>query len=108
MSNNASRRISRVGYPERLVVSASAFVEVVEESREGAQVLLEDEDTFMFEDVSHLAVGVQNVAELPRSGRADLHAGRHPALARPLQTECALLHDALGTRSVGQISHVGV
>ena len=62
----------------------------------------------MLQDVRHLALRVQHVAELAGTGRADLQAGRQTPHAGPLQAEGALFHDPFAPRPVGQIGHLRI
>ena len=86
---------------------ASRSVEV-EELRHRVQLLLEQQHALVLEDVADLAVGIEHVAELARAGRADLDARRVAALARALDAERALLHDAPRPRPVAEVVRVRV
>src|ERR1019366_2381885 len=82
--------------------------EEVVEGWEGRELLLEDIHALARDDLADLAVGIVQVAEFARAGRARLQARGHAALARAVQTERALLDHALGARPVGQVALVGV
>src|SRR5512139_2126135 len=82
--------------------ASSRRVEVVE-LRVGGELLLEDEDALRLHHLADLALGVEEVAELARADGADLHARGVAAVARALDAERALLHDALRPRPVPQV-----
>ena len=56
----------------------------------------------------NFAAGIENVAEFPRAGGADLDAGGIPAGAGALDAEMAFFHHALAPRPVAKVGHVGV
>src|SRR5438128_12619291 len=69
----------------------------------GAELFLQPEDRLVLEHVADVAVGVEEVAEDPRAGRAGLEARRQPPLARALNAEGALLDDPLRPRAVPEV-----
>src|SRR5689334_12834486 len=86
-----------------------SYVEIVEKARRGPQLLLElDENALRAEDVGHFAVGIEDVAELAGTDRANLEAGRIPTDSRALDAEMALFHYSLTPRPVAQVSHVRI
>src|SRR5512140_3872611 len=83
---------------------ASGRVEVVE-LRTGVQVFLQDEHALVFDDVPDLALGIEQVPELPGPHRADLDARRVPAgsVPDPLDAVGALLDHPDGARPVPEV-----
>src|SRR6266496_1893751 len=90
-----------------LSIALSGCIEV-EEPWYGIQFLFQDQHALVFDDVTNLAVGIEDVAGLGRPHGADLDTGRIPAFARTLDTERALLHYALRSRAVAEVVGVGV
>src|SRR3974377_954141 len=80
----------------------------VKEPRYSVQFLFEYEDALVLDDVANLAVGVEDIAELPGAHRADLDASGVAAFAAALDAEGALLDDALWPRPVAEVVGVGV
>src|SRR3972149_1164922 len=76
---------------------------VVEELRLRVQLFLEDVHALVLDDVADLAFRIEQVAELARAYRADLHALRVQSLAHPLDAERALLDDATLARPVAEV-----
>src|SRR6266508_4280431 len=72
------------------------------------QIFLQPEDALVREHPPDLRIGVQQVAEDPRSGGACLGAGRQPTLPGTLDAEGALLHHARLASAVAQIVLVRV
>src|SRR6266545_60221 len=82
-------------------------VEVVE-LRVRGELLFEDEDALRLHHATDLALGVEEVAELPGADGADLDARRVAPAPRPLDAEGALLDDALRPRAVAEVVLVRV
>src|ERR1035438_6740267 len=87
----------------------ASYVKVVKEPGRRAQLLFQlDEHALGAKDVGHLALRIQDIAELPRSHRANLDAGRIPAHPRALDAEMTFLHHPLASRAVPQIGRAHV
>src|SRR5437764_734110 len=98
-TNRENRRMKITG-PSRSVE--------VEELRHGVQFLFEQHHALVFEDVADLAVGIEQVAEFPRAGRARFDTRRIPARARALDAPRALLHHPSRPRPVPEVVHLRV
>src|ERR1039458_1706182 len=104
-----SFRLPRANPPNmRMLLTALSGCIEVKESRDGVQLLFQDQYAFVLDDVTDLAIGIEDVAEFARAHRADFHAGGVAALARALDTEGALLDHALGPRAGTEANWVGV
>src|SRR5207247_11351475 len=69
---------------------------------------LEHKHPFILQDVRHLAVWVQNIAELPRAGGTDFETRRIATRPRALDAKVTFFHDSLVTWTVSQVSHVRI
>src|SRR4051794_17070922 len=103
-----SFRLPRVNPPNsRMLLTALGCIEV-EEPRNGIQFLFENQHALVLDDVTDLAIRVENVAEFASAHRADFDAGRVAAIARALDAEGALFHHAFGPRAIAQVMCVGI
>ena len=90
------------------MIAAASLIKVVEESRNRADILLENEHPFVLQDVGNLTFRIEHIAKLTRACRTYFQACRHETLPRSVQAESAFLDDALGTRTVREIRHIRV
>src|ERR1039458_2052046 len=71
-----SFRLPRANPPNmRMLLTALSGCIEVKESRDGVQLLFQDEHAFVLDDVTDLAIGIEDVTEFARAHRADFHAG---------------------------------
>ncbi len=69
----------------------------------GPEFFLHPEDLFVLQDITYLAVRIEQVAEHPRPGRTGLDTGGQPAFPGPLDTEGAFFHFSLGSDAVAEV-----
>src|SRR5690349_1831637 len=82
----------------------ASHVEEVEEARARPELLFQDEHALVLEHPSDLAVGIEEVPEDAGSRGTRLETRGEQAFARAMQTERALLDDALRANAVREVA----